>query len=154
MKYTTIFLVNLGLLASVASAGTEPASAPNTSRTGASQAGAIQEDTVDPIALGNVDAVVSFCREISPDQSAGYDKLRNAVIGTTADKTVAALKETNDYREAYAEARKNAQAQAHDVALKDCGKLAAPRAVAVRPVAPAKSRVPAQKYRNAKKVTQ
>lgn len=61
--------------------------------------------TVDPTALGSLDAVVKYCSNVDPGGAAGYSGLRISIFGQQSAATLGALEATAQYKKAFSEAR-------------------------------------------------
>lgn len=82
------------------------------------------EESIDPVTLGNLDAVIAFCGEINPAGAPSYAALKKTVVGSEAAEAVEAVTQKPEYHEAYEATRKNATGQSHEAALNSCQSLA------------------------------
>lgn len=82
------------------------------------------EEPIDPTALGGMDAMIASCRQLDPGGASGYDALRGTMLGEHSASALAAAGQTPEYQQAFEAARKKAEAEPQDSALKSCALLA------------------------------
>jgi hypothetical protein len=78
------------------------------------------DTSVNPSALGGVDAVLQFCGQINPAGASAYRSLKESLFGKQLDHALDAVERTAAYRQALTEVGGALAAAAPDWALKAC----------------------------------
>lgn len=66
-------------------------------------ASALSTTAVDPLALGSVDAVLNYCRQVNPGGAPGYGQLKISIFGKQSAATLSALEATKQYKSGFAQ---------------------------------------------------
>ncbi len=95
------------------------------------QAGAAAQPsiTIDPVALGGVDAVTKFCSNRNPSGAAIYTTLTVSTFGTQPAGTLLAMQSTAQYKLAFKEVHAVLASAPGNEAWQFCVRLAPPASV-------------------------
>jgi hypothetical protein len=78
---------------------------------------------VNPMTLGSVDAVLTFCGQLNPAGASAYGALRESLIGKQSERAREAVTQTPAYRDGFAQISRVLKSAPRDWAVRACNDL-------------------------------